>query len=100
PRFSPDGRLILFTKQVDGKDEVYIMDTNGDNVRPVTRSRFDNEQAEWSPDGRQIVFASNRTGDFKLYVVSADGSALRRLTSTPAGYDESNPSWTRYRLIR
>ncbi len=99
-RFSPDGRLILFTRRVDNLDQIFIMDTNGENVRPVTRGRFDSEQAEWSPDGRQIVFTSNRTGEFKLYVVSTDGSSLRRLTSTPPGYEETNPSWTRRRLFR
>jgi len=100
PRFSPDGRLILFTRRVDDIEQVFIMDTNGENVRSVTQGRFDSEQAEWSPDGRQIVFSSNRTGEFKCYVVATDGSALRRLTSTPAGYEETNPSWTRQRMFR
>lgn len=100
PRFSPDGRLILFTRRVDNIDQIFIMDINGENVRPVTRGRFDSEQAEWSPDGRQIVFTSNRTGEFKLYVVSTDGSSLRRLTATPPGFEETNPSWTRRRMFR
>jgi TolB protein len=100
PRFSPDGRLILFTKRVDGKDQIHIMDVNGENVRAITRGRFNSEQAEWSPDGHQLAFTSDRTGDYKLYVVSTDGSNLRRLTETPAGFDESSPSWTRRRLFR
>jgi TolB protein len=100
PRFSPDGRLILFTKRIDDKYQIHIMDVNGENVRQITRGRFDSEQAEWSPDGHQIVFTSNRTGDFKVYVVSTDGSNLRRLTDTLAGFDESSPSWTRRRMIR
>jgi TolB protein len=100
PRFSPDGRLVLYTRRVDNISQIFIMDTNGENVRPVTRGRFEAEQAEWSPDGRQIVFTSNRSGEFKLYVVSTDGSALRRLTSTPPGYEETNPSWTRRHLFR
>jgi TolB protein len=100
PRFSPDGRLVLFTRRVDNLDQIFIMDINGENIRPVTRGRFDAEQAVWSPDGRQIVFTSNRTGEYKLYVVSSDGSALRRLTTTPPGYEETNPGWTLRRLIR
>jgi TolB protein len=99
PRFSPDGRLVLFTRRVDNVSQIFIMDTNGENVRPVTRGRFESEQAEWAPDGRQIVFSSNRTGDFKLYVVATDGSALRRLTATPAGFEETNATWTRRRMF-
>jgi TolB protein len=100
PRFSPDSRLILFTKRVDDKYQIFIMDINGENVRQITRGRFDAEQPDWSPDGHQIVFTSNRTGDFKIYVVSTDGSNLRRLTDTPAGFEESSPSWTRRRMFR
>jgi Tol biopolymer transport system component len=47
-----------------------------------------------------MVFSSNRSGEFKLYVVSTDGSSLRRLTATPPGFEETNPSWTRRRLFR
>jgi TolB protein len=100
PRFSPDGRLILFTKRVGDKDQIHIMDINGENVRQITRGRFDSEQAAWSPDGHQIVFSSDRTGDSKAYVVSTDGTGLRRLTDTPAGFEESSPSWTLRQMFR
>jgi len=100
PRFSPDGRLILFTKRVNEIEQIHIMDVNGENVRQVTRGRFVSKQADWSPDGHQLVFTANLTGEFKLYLVSTDGSNLRRLTDTPAGFDESNPTWTRRRMFR
>ncbi len=100
PKWSTNGRSILFTKRVNQRDQIHIMDQYGENVRAVTRGQYDAEQAEWSPDGRQIVFTSNRTGDFKLYVVSADGSNLRRLTRTPAGFEESSPTWTHRKLAR
>lgn len=100
PKFSPDGQHILFTKRVNGREQIYIMDPNGENVRPVTRGIFDSEQPEWSPDGRQISFSSNRTGVFKIYIVAADGSNLRRLTSTPARFEESSPSWTANKLLK
>jgi TolB protein len=100
PKWSPDGKSILFTRRVNGIEQIHIMDQWGENVRVVTRGPYVAEQAEWSPDGRQVAFASNRSGDFKLYVVSTDGSNLRRLTGTPRGYEENSPTWTARRLVR
>ena len=95
PGVSVSRRLV-----VDKERPSNLVSFCGENVRQITRGRFDSEQAEWSPDGHQLIFTSNRTEDFKLYVVSTDGSNLRRLTSTPKGFDESSPSWTRRRLFR
>ncbi len=100
PKWSPDGKSIMFTRRVNGVEQIHVMDQYGENVRTITSGRFFAEQAEWAPDGRQIVFASNRTGEYKLYIVSTDGSNLRRLTRTPKGFEENSPTWTSRRLVR
>ena len=60
PSFSSDGTHIAFTSWRDGNAEIYVMRTDGSNVRRVTNHpAFDNYPV-FSPDGTQIAFQSNR----------------------------------------
>jgi formylglycine-generating enzyme len=52
PRFSPDGKSILYTVLRGGFPEVWVMNRDGAAQRKITPGC----QADWSPDGQQIVF--------------------------------------------
>ncbi len=56
PRFSPDGKHIVFTSDRGGGDNIWVMDRDGSNARAVTEEKFRllNSPA-WSPDGQFIV---------------------------------------------
>jgi Tol biopolymer transport system component len=60
PKWSPDGRKILFDSERDGNREVYVMDADGGNQTRLTRNNATDSATSWSPDGSQIAFASNR----------------------------------------
>lgn len=85
PRFSPDGRRIAFTSDRGGGDNIWVMNIDGSDKRPVTKEDFRLlNQPSWSPDGRFIVakkhFTTSRslgTGEVWLYHVSGgSGVAL------------------------
>ena len=38
PRWSPDGRKILFDSERDGNREIYVMDADGSNQTRLTRN--------------------------------------------------------------
>jgi len=96
--WSPDGSRIAFDsdrRNHQGRQEIYVMDADGTNVRRVTalpaKAEFD-QAARFSPDGRRLVFTryrGNRTVDHgrasaetaALFTVNVDGSGLRQLTS-------------------
>jgi len=79
---------IVFVSMRDGIEDIYVMNSDGSDVRRVTVTEpLDGEEAvtsvpAWSPDGEHIVFASNRDdgGAANLYLVDANGENLRRLT--------------------
>jgi Tol biopolymer transport system component len=70
PSWSKDGRQLAFSGNRGGITDLYIVDSNGKNLRQLTNDRFGDLQPQWSPDGKTIAFASER-GD------GADISLLR-----------------------
>jgi imidazolonepropionase-like amidohydrolase/Tol biopolymer transport system component len=84
PRFSPDGRLIAFTSDRGGGDNIWVMNADGSGARAITRETFRLLNAPtWSPDGQYIAarkhFTTQRslgTGEIWLYHVSGVGDGV------------------------
>ena len=57
PRWSPDGKRLLYASSVDGRTQIYVrwMDT-GQTAR-LTQLRSSPSGLAWSPDGRSIAFS-------------------------------------------
>lgn len=50
PSFSPDGRLIVFSSTRNGRQQLFVMNANGDNQRPLMPNlKQPQEQPYWSP---------------------------------------------------
>ncbi|HEX8564562.1 MAG TPA: CHRD domain-containing protein [Pyrinomonadaceae bacterium] len=91
PRYSPDGRKISFTRGSGDESDIYVMDSNGTNLRQLTYNSVYDNAAKWSPDSTKIVFVSNLSGGPRIYTMNADGSNNRGLTS---GNSDGSPSWS------
>lgn len=73
--------LIAFSSDAtkNDKQQIFIMDLNGDGVKQVCYKDLDCYAPRFSPDGRKIVFsATNVISDF-LYMVDLDDSSSFRL---------------------
>jgi Tol biopolymer transport system component len=88
PRFSPDGRRIVFVSDRSGDDNLYLMNADGTGLRPLTDgvdSRY--FSPTWTPDGREIVVTRNALllpGPGQLWVYHVDGGRGLQLTSAPS----------------
>lgn len=86
PVWSPDGNHIAFQSSRDDPDshsDIYIMNSDGSDVRRLTNNPAKDRNPSWSPDGKKIVFNSNRDSDdwiYHIYIMNADGSDQKRLT--------------------
>ncbi|MHA4844074.1 amidohydrolase family protein [Flavitalea antarctica] len=67
PRFSPDGKQILFTSDAGGGDNIWIMQKDGSKARQVTKETFRLlNNAVWSPDGEYIIARKHFTATRSL----------------------------------
>jgi Tol biopolymer transport system component len=81
--FSSDGRHIVFCSNRDGNLELYIMDSDGKNVRKLTNTpNCYNGGPFFSPDGKRVIFRSDRKEKDRLqiYVINSDGTGETALT--------------------
>jgi dipeptidyl aminopeptidase/acylaminoacyl peptidase len=58
PRWSPDGRRILFESNRSGDGQLWIIDVNGGEAQQLTTISTEAGTAIWSPDGKTIAFVS------------------------------------------
>ena len=91
PRWSPDGRHIVFQSMESTKFDIRIVDLDTQRLVWVTNDLFQDLQPVWSPSGRHVYFSSYRSGGLNLWriAVSSGGKprgAPQQLT-TGAGQD-------------
>lgn len=85
PRFSPDGKEIVFTSWVDNGFDLYKIDSLGNNLVRLTKDFGSNEEPVFSPDGEFIVFTSKRIisrtkAVQDVYIMNREGEILGQLT--------------------
>ena len=98
PRWSPDGKKLLYIKGDREKNQakIWVCDRDGGNPTQLSMGNgdFNDVDANWSIDGKRIVFASNRAvikdkRNYDVWVMDADGGNLTQLTTN--GSCDDNP---------
>jgi Tol biopolymer transport system component len=86
PAFSPDGQEIAFASDRDGyrMSEIYVMRTDGSQVRRLTRAEGWDGSPAWSGNGESIYFYSQRDTGAGIYRMRADGSGQQQVAAGPA----------------
>jgi TolB protein len=79
PAWSPDGRFVAFSTQIDGRFQIATINLRDRSVRQYTTEGV-NEDPSWAPDGRHLVFTSSRTGIRQLWVLDIESGRVRQLT--------------------
>ena len=86
PRFSPDGKLIVFTSDRDGGDNVWTIDVATKQTKLITRGKGNRYRSpEWTPDGNYIVVSRANTpiGVSKLWMIHKDAGGGTQLIRDP-----------------
>ena len=84
PRFSPDGRSVVFSQSDGAGRRLVLLDLQRGDTRVLLEGNGYLLQPTFaSPD--QIVFAGDRTGIYNLYALELSTGALTQLTNVTTG---------------
>jgi Tol biopolymer transport system component len=79
PRWSPDGRTIVFDSE-QNRFDIWTIGVDASGLRQVTRDPANDNMPSWSRDGRFLYYGSNRTGRFEVWRAPVAGGAEEQVT--------------------
>ncbi len=92
PRFSPDGKRILFASDKSGSDNLWWIDLEKQDTVQVTKDKDQSFfSASWTPDGEYIVGARGRR-NIKLYLYHRNGGAGIEMIEKPEKLKTIDPA--------
>ena len=80
PRWSPDGREIIFSAPADKHEGIYVLNAERGPLRRVTIDDPNPEFPSWSRDRKWIYFGSKRSGTWQVWKIPAEGGHALQLT--------------------
>jgi Tol biopolymer transport system component len=91
PRFSPDGKKILFTSDRSGSDNLWYIDMEKKDTVQLTKEKAEEfPAAVWTPDGNYIIASKGRRNP-KLFMYHKDGGSGIQLIDAPASLKTIDP---------
>ena len=85
PQWSPDGSKLAILMYRHKRQDIWVLNSDGSDLRPVTYDNHDNRDPAWMPDGKTVVLSSDRTGIFNLYSVNTETHEMTQLTNVLGG---------------
>jgi acylaminoacyl-peptidase len=98
PQISPDGQRIVYVRgfadiMTDRRHaNLWIINADGTNHRPLTSGLSNDSSPRWSPDGTRIAYISGEDGRSQIFVRWMDTGQTARVTSlesAPSGIEWS-----------
>jgi Tol biopolymer transport system component len=91
PRYSPDGKKILFTSDRSGSDNIWYMDFEKQDTIQLTKDATEDfPGAVWTPDGNYIIASKGRRLP-KLFMYHKDGGGGIALNDQFGGIKTIDP---------
>ncbi len=93
PKWSSNGKEILFTRKVGKYSRIYTMDSaTGDNLVELSSTESNDKGAVWSQDSKKIAFISNRINNRDhLFLMDKNGQNIVQLTD--GNFDVNSIDW-------
>ena len=98
PQVSADGQWVAFVRMWSdpGTDRrysnIWLVKTDGSDLRPLTAGAWSETSPRWSPDGTRLLYVSNRGGSPQLYVrymATAESFPVTNVRQPPGA-----PAWS------
>ena len=86
-QISSDGDKVLYQRNFNDimTDEsfsnIWLIDYDGTNNRPITTGNFKDNSPKWSNNGDKFIFKSNREGKSQIFLFNLRNNSLQKLTN-------------------
>jgi len=93
--WSPDGKTVAFVSNLSGRNNIWLVPSEGGWPTQLTVSNERQAQPAWSPSGKWIAYISDYDGDeqWDIFLVSPKTGQVTNLTNTREIAEES-PTWS------
>jgi dipeptidyl aminopeptidase/acylaminoacyl peptidase len=93
--WSPDGKTVAFVSNLSGRNNIWLVPSEGGWPTQLTVSNERQTEPAWSPDGKWIAYISDYDGDeqWDIFLVSPKTGQVTNLTNTREISEES-PVWS------
>ena len=93
--WSPDGKTVAFISNLSGRNNLWLVPSEGGWPMQLTVSDQRQTSPTWSPDGKWIAYMSDYDGDeqWDIFLVSPKSGQVVNLTNTREIAEES-PTWS------
>ena len=87
PQISPDGKKIVYVRRfadpmTDRRyGNLWIVNADGTDHRPLTTGNRNDAEPRWSPDGARLAYLSDTDGKQQVYVRWMDSGQTARITN-------------------
>jgi acylaminoacyl-peptidase len=94
PQISPDGGHVVYVRNFMDimkdrrRSNLWIIESDGSDHRPLTTGDENNSSPRWSPDGKRLIYVSSSEGSTQIYcrwMDSGQTAKLTHLTRSPSG---------------
>ncbi len=86
-QISSNGDKVLYQRNFNDimTDEsfsnIWLIDYDGTNNRPITTGNFKDNSPKWSNKGDKFIFKSNRVGKSQIFLFDLDNNSIQKLTN-------------------
>ncbi len=85
-------RIVFSRRMEDGTQDLWVVDSDGENLRRLTNHQNISLSPTWSPDGRRVAYVSYRTGLPRVYELELD-TGIENAVPAPRTGDYITPAY-------
>jgi tricorn protease len=82
PKWSPDGKWIAFISDRSGREEIWMADERGRNLKQVSDVDCDKSSVTWSQDSKQLLWSGS---DHKLRLMELESGKTEIVATSDTG---------------
>ncbi|WP_370931357.1 hypothetical protein [Bartonella sp. DGB1] len=80
PFYSPDGKYIVFSSDLNGGQDLYVMNSHGKGLTRISKNAGEYFKPVWSPNGDLIAFIYKNDINIALATMKPNGTAMKILS--------------------